>query len=373
MKDSYYNILGVPDTATQDEIKKAYRKLARKLHPDVNSDPKEQERFKEITNAYEVLSDENKRREYDSYGKYSQNNTYNTNFNNDYFNVNDIFETIFGNQNVSRKKERKTPGRDALIDVAVTLKEACFGVEKDIKIMNAKVCESCEGTGSKTRKKPQNCNTCKGEGSVKETIRSNMGKISVSRECRTCNGYGDMILDPCIVCKSNGRVIINEEIKIKIPKGIKDQQQIRLNMRGEVGNLGGSPGDLYIRITVKSDPVYKRIGDDLYTSITIPMTLAILGGEIKIESFDGEKDIKIPEGIQNKQVIKIENLGMFIMNKNNRGNLLVEVNIKTPTKLSGEERLLIEKFSKLRKEDNYIKNNKKSFTENIKKKIKNEK
>jgi molecular chaperone DnaJ len=200
-----------------------------------------------------------------------------------------------------------------------------------------------------------------------------MGKISVSRECRTCNGYGDMILDPCVVCKSNGRVIINEEIKIKIPKGIKDQQQIRLNMRGEVGNLGGSPGDLYIRITVKSDPVYKRIGDDLYTSITIPMTLAILGGEIKIESFDGEKDIKIPEGMQNKQVIKIENLGMFIMNKNNRGNLLVEVNIKTPTKLSGEERLLIEKFSKLRNEENYIKNSKKRFTENIKKKIKNEK
>lgn len=372
MKDSYYDILGVPDTATQDEIKKAYRKLARKLHPDVNNDPKEQERFKEITNAYEVLSDENKRKEYDSYGKFSQNN-YHANFNNDFFNVNDIFETIFGNQNVNRKKERKAPGRDALIEIAVTLKEACFGVEKNIKIMNAKICESCEGTGSKTRKKPQICNTCKGEGSVKEAIRSNMGKINVSRDCRTCSGYGDIILDPCIVCKTNGRVIINEEIKIKIPKGIKDQQQIRLNMRGEVGNLGGTPGDLYIRVTVKNDPVYKRIGDDLYTSITIPMTLAILGGEIKIDSFDGEKDIKIPEGIQNKQVIKIDNLGMFIMNKNNRGNLLAEVNIKTPTKLSGEERLLIEKFSVLRKEESYTKNNKKSFTENIKNIIKNEK
>ena len=257
MKDSYYDILGVPDTATQDEIKKAYRKLARKLHPDVNNDPKEQERFKDITNAYEVLSDENKRKEYDSYGKFSQNN-YHANFNNDFFNVNDIFETIFGNQNVNRKKERKAPGRDALIEIAVTLKEACFGVEKNIKIMNAKICESCEGTGSKTRKKPQICNTCKGEGSVKEAIRSNMGKINVSRDCRTCSGYGDIILDPCIVCKTNGRVIINEEIKIKIGTALTQKEPKYLEIQGRDLILG-----LPRNIKISSNEVCEAISDVL--------------------------------------------------------------------------------------------------------------
>jgi len=373
MKQSYYDLLGLSETASQDEIKKAYRKLARELHPDVNNNPKDQERFKEITNAYEILSDEKKRKEYDSYGRYTDNNRFNPNFNNDFFNVNDIFESIFGNQNVNRKKERKTQGRDALIDIAITLKEACFGVEKEIKIMNAKICDNCDGTGSKTKKKPQICKTCNGIGSFKETVRSNIGNMTVSRECRVCSGYGNIILDPCSLCKSNGRVVANEVILVKIPKGINDQQQIRLNMRGEVGNLGGTPGDLYIRVTVKNDEAFKRINNDLYTTISIPMTLAILGGEIMISSFDGEKLIKIPQGTQNKDIIKLENFGMYMLNKNTRGDLLVEINIKTPTKLSNEERLLIENFAILRKEENYIKNNKKSFTQNIKKKIKNEK
>jgi len=373
MKKSYYELLGVSENATQDEIKKAYRKLARELHPDVNDNIKEQERFKEITNAYEIISDEKKRKEYDSYGRYTENNRFNANFGNDFFNVNDIFESIFGNQNIKRKKERKTQGRDALIDISITLKEACFGVEKNIKIMNAKMCNNCAGTGSNTKKKPQICKNCNGNGSFIETVRSNIGNMNISRECEACLGYGNIIVDPCTICKSNGRVVVNEDILVKIPKGIKDQQQIRLNMRGEVGNLGGAPGDVYIRVTVKNDEIYKRINNDLYTEISIPMTLAILGGEIKISSFDGDKLIKIPQGAQNKQILKLENLGMYILNKNTRGDILVELSIKIPTKLSNEERLLIEKFAILHKEENYIKNNKKSFTQNIKKKIKNEK
>lgn len=365
----YYKLLGVEKTATNDEIKKAYRKLARKLHPDVNSNPKDQEKFKIITAAYEVLSDNKKRDAYDKFGEQgSQYNYQNQGFSDDFSNISDIFESFFGTSQGNYPKSRRSDGKDALIDIEITLIEACFGAEKSINVQTAKSCLDCKGTGSKSNKKSNICTYCKGNGVIRQPIRSILGNMVSTVECQNCQGYGDILIDPCGKCRATGRVRAKDEIKFKVPQGINDLQQLRLANKGEIGSRGGRSGDLYVRFNIKKDNKLTRVGNDLLIKINIPMTLAILGGSTEVETFDGALSLELPAGIDNNQVIKKQGYGMGILNSNKRGDLLIQISVDTPKKLNNEEKQLIENFAKLRNEKvNSTINN--TFSDKIKSKI----
>ncbi|GLX06318.1 MULTISPECIES: molecular chaperone DnaJ [Microbispora] len=354
MSNDYYATLGVRRDASQEEIKKAYRRLARELHPDVNPDPETQERFKEINQAYEVLSDAGKRRMYDmgadpfggggagpGAGGFGAG-----------FPFSDIMDAFFGSAGAARgPRSRARRGRNATIRVELDLSETAFGTTREIVVDTAVVCEVCQGSGAASGTHPDTCDMCHGRGEVSQVTRSFLGQVMTSRPCPQCGGYGSVIRHPCMECSGEGRVRTRRTIKVRIPAGVEDGTHIQLAGEGEVGPGGGPPGDLFLEIVERPHQIFERRGDDLHCTVHIPMTAAALGTSIAIETLDGAEDIDVRPGTQAGQVIPLYGKGVQRLNETGRGDLLIHVNVETPTKLDPQQEELLRELSKLRGEE----------------------
>lgn len=352
----YYEILGVSKDATKDEIKSAFRKMARKYHPDVNKAPDAEEKFKELGKAYEVLMDDNKRATYDRFGEEGlQNQGYSSQgpFANGFGDLNDIFESFFegfGGFGGSRRVDPNAPtrGENLRLDIEIEFEEAMFGVEKDVKIDHLETCPSCKGTGAKAGSQPVTCPTCGGRGQVQQTTQTILGSFAQIVTCPKCHGKGKIISDPCPDCKGQGRKEVEKTLNVKIPKGVDTGSKMRLSGEGDAGMNGGPSGDLYIIIHVKPSKYFHRDGMNIYTKLDVTPSQAVLGDEIEIKTIDGERKISIPTGLQSGDRVTIKGAGApSVSNPSMRGDHIVIVNVKTPTHISNEERRLYESLYEL--------------------------
>ena len=351
----YYEILGVSKDATKDEIKSAFRKQVRVLHPDVNKEPDAEEKFKELGKAYETLMDDNKRATYDRYGEEGLNQAGFSSqgpFANGFGDINDIFESFFGGFGFggSRRVDPNAPqrGENLRLDIELDFEDAVFGLEKEIKINHLESCKTCNGTGAKPGTQPTICPTCGGRGQVQQTQRTILGSISQIITCPKCHGKGKIISDLCPDCNGHGRKDTEKTVSIKIPQGVDNGSKMRLSGEGDSGINGGPAGDLFVVIHVKPSDYYHRDDMTIYTECDITPAQAALGDTIEIKTLDGMKEISIPQGLQNGDKIKIKGAGVpSIANSSVRGDHIVIVSIMTPTKLSNEERSLYEKLYEL--------------------------
>lgn len=348
----YYEILGVGKDATKDEIKSAFRKMARKLHPDVNKAPDAEVKFKELGKAYETLMDDNKRATYDRYGEEGLNNAgFDSQgpFANGFGDLNDIFESFFGGFGFggSRRVDPNAPqrGENLRLDIELSFEEAVFGVEKEVKIDHLETCPTCHGTGAKEGCEPTICPTCGGRGQVQQSTRTVLGNISQIVTCPTCHGKGKIISQPCPDCHGEGRKNVEKKLNIKIPQGVDNGSKMRLSGEGDIGINGGPAGDLYVVLHVKPSDYFMRKEMDVYTHCTISPAQAALGDSVTIKTLDGEKEISIPAGIQSGDKITIKGAGVpSITSASVRGNQIVIITILTPTHLSNEEKMVYEKL-----------------------------
>ncbi len=358
-KRDYYEILGVGKKASDDEIKKAYRKLAMQHHPDRNpGNPEAEKKFKEATEAYEVLKDAQKRAGYDTYGHEAGQGGFGggrggQGQGNDFsgFDFNDIFSNfsdIFGEMGGSRQGKKKSSairGSDVRYNIEITLSEAFSGVTKNISFSIPSQCGTCNGLGSENGDKPSDCNTCQGSGKV----RMQQGFFIVERTCGTCNGSGQIIKNPCKTCRGEGRVNKEKKLAVKIPAGVDDGNKIRLSGEGEAGSRGGPAGDLYVFVSIKKHGFFNRDGDDIYCEIPIKFTTAALGGSLEVPIIDDSKaKLQIPEGTQTGQQFRLKGKGMTVLSSGGRrGDMFIKVFIAVPKKLSAEEKSLLVKLDDL--------------------------
>ncbi|MEV5709200.1 molecular chaperone DnaJ [Actinoallomurus sp. NPDC052274] len=352
MANDYYATLGVRRDASADEIKKAYRRLARELHPDVNPDPATQERFKEITQAYEVLSDPKKREMYDlgadpfASGAGAGAGGFGAGFP-----FSDIMDAFFGTATQRGPRSRARRGRNGTVRVELDLSETAFGTTRELTVDTAVVCDTCSGSGTAPGTHPETCDMCHGRGEVQQVTRSFLGQVMTSRACPQCGGYGTMIRTPCTECSGDGRVRTRRTIKVRIPAGVENGTHIQLAGEGEVGPGGGPAGDLFLEIVELPHPIFERQGDDLHCTVQVPMTAAALGTSLTVETLDGPEEIDIRPGTQSGQVIPMYGRGVKHLNENGRGDLMIHVNIETPTKLDEEQEELLRKLASLRGEE----------------------
>ena len=366
----YYEILGVNKNATKDEIKSAFRKMARQWHPDINKAPEAEAKFKELGKAYETLMDDDKRATYDRFGEDGLNNAgFNTQgpFANGFGDLEEVFNSFFGGGfgGFSRRHDPNAPqrGDDLRLDIELEFEEAVFGLNKEIKIDHLETCEICKGSGAKEGAKPQTCQTCGGRGSVQQTTRTVLGHFTQVVTCPHCNGKGTIISDPCPACKGNGRKEVEKKIDLKIPAGVDNGSKMRLSHEGDAGKNGGVAGDLYIVIHVKPSKYYQRDGMNVYTKLELNPAQAVLGDTVMIKTLDGEQTINIPAGIQQEEVVKIKNAGIPNISKPSiRGDHIVVVDIKIPKQISNEEKALYQKLYEIR----FNKEQKTSMKEKIK-------
>ncbi|MHA7272472.1 MULTISPECIES: molecular chaperone DnaJ [unclassified Arthrobacter] len=349
---NHYEVLGVNRDASGEEIKKAYRKLARKLHPDVNSGPDASEEFKLVTRAYEVLSDPQKRRVYDTTG--NENGTDNG-FGGGHagpgFAFQDIFETFFGGGGASGPPSRTRRGQDALIAVRIDLVDAVFGINKKIDVDTAAVCPTCDGSCCQPGTSPRTCDICGGSGQVQRAVRSILGQVMTSATCGTCQGYGTVIPNPCNECNGDGRVRSRRSLTIKVPAGVSTGTRIQLGGQGEAGMAGGPQGDLYVEIRVNPDPSFLREGDDLHVTLSVPMTAAALGTTVNLASFDGDQELGIKAGTQSGEIVTLRGLGVTHLRGYGRGDLKVHLNVETPRNVDQAQEELLRKLAELRGEE----------------------
>jgi len=382
-KRDYYEILGVKKSATLEDVKRAYRELALKYHPDrVPAEQKKEaeEKFKEISEAYAVLSDAQKRALYDQYGhagidqKYAQEDIFKgADFSSVFRDMGDygfggsIFEEIFGDLGFdvfggSRQsrtgQSARRKGRDLQIAVDITLEEAAFGVEKTITVPRYEICSNCSGSGAKAGTKKSTCPQCRGQG---RTVVSN-GFFQMAQTCSRCRGEGSVILTPCPDCRGEGRVKVVKKIKVKIPPGVDNGSNLRVRSEGEAGT--SSRGDLYVVIEVRRHPVFERHRNDIITLINISLPKAVLGADVEVSALNGKVMMKIPAGTQSGRIFRLKGKGIRDIHSGEPGDELVRVNVEIPTRLSGEQRRLMEEFARLSGEDLGTKEN---FTEKIKK------
>ncbi|MGH3490187.1 MAG: molecular chaperone DnaJ [Actinopolymorphaceae bacterium] len=351
MSQDYYELLGVGRDASAEEIKKAYRRLARTLHPDVNPDPETHERFKEVTRAYEVLSDPKKRQVYDlggdPLGAAGQGAGYGQGFS-----FTDIMDAFFGGASARGPRPRTRRGQDALLRLSVDLAEAVFGAVKEVQVDTAVVCGSCSGKGAAPGTVPTSCSVCEGRGEVSSVQRSFLGQVMTSRPCPRCQGFGTIIPNPCPECAGEGRVLSRRTLAVRIPAGVDDGTRIQLAGQGEVGPGGGPAGDLYVEIQVAPHEVWSRSGADLHCSVTLPMTAAALGTTISLETLDHDTlDVDVKPGTQSGQRLVVTGRGVPHLSGSHRGELVVHVVVETPTRLDPAQRELVTELARLRDEE----------------------
>ena len=341
----HYEVLGVARDASPDEIKKAYRRLARQLHPDVNPGEDAAERFKLVTHAYDVLSDPEQRQRYDvggdggfggggaGFGGFS-----------------DIFETFFGGggggARAGRPRSRRERGQDALVRVDLTLGDVVFGVHRDLEVDTAVLCETCQGSCCQPGTQPVTCDICHGSGQVQRTVRSLLGNVVTSQPCTTCQGYGTTIPYPCSTCQGQGRVRARRTVSIDIPAGVETGLRLQLPGSGEVGPAGGPNGDLDLEVTVEPHDVFSRDGDDLLATLEVSMIDAILGTSVTIDSLDGAVDLEVRAGVQSGDVLTIRERGITPLRGSGRGDLRVGVQVVTPGHLDPKSRALVQELAK---------------------------
>ncbi|KHS56267.1 MULTISPECIES: molecular chaperone DnaJ [Terrisporobacter] len=356
-KRDYYDVLGVGKSADATEIKKAYRKLAMKYHPDKNPGDKEaEERFKEINEAYEVLSDETKRRNYDQFGHEGVNGQ---GFGgaggfggqgfggfDDIFG--DIFGDMFGGGFGGGRQRRRGPERGADIKqrVNISFEEAAFGKKVQVKINRSEECEECNGSGAKPGTSKKTCPTCNGSGQVQSVQRTPFGNIASTRTCSTCNGEGEVIDSPCTKCHGKGSIRKTKTIEVDIPAGIDEGQMIKLGGQGELGSRGGPRGDLYIEVNVNAHPLFTREGYDVYLEMPITFAQATLGDKIQVPTLDGKVEYEIPEGTQTGTVFRLKGKGIPKLRSNVRGDQYVKVTVEIPKKLNDKQKELVRQFAK---------------------------
>src|SRR5690348_11708127 len=348
-------MLGVGRDATPEELKRAYRRLARELHPDVNPDPAAQDRFKEVTTAYEVLSDPEKRRLVDlggdplSQGAGSAGSPFSG-----FGGFGDVFEAFFGGAGGARsgaRRSRVRPGADALLQMSLTLEEAAFGVRRELTVETAVLCEKCHGSGCASGTSPRTCPTCGGPGERQSVQRSFLGQVMTTRACTACGGTGEQIPSPCPACGTEGRVRARRTITVDVPAGIEDGMRIRLSGQGEVGPGGGPAGDLYVEVAEQPHETFARDGADLHCTIVVPMTAAALGTDLALDTLDGEEKLEVRPGTQSGAVLTLRGKGVPRLRSSARGDLHVHIEVRTPTRLDDEQERLLRELAALRHED----------------------
>jgi molecular chaperone DnaJ len=361
VKRDYYEVLGVARGASGEEVKRAYRKLAVKFHPDKNpNDPDTEEKFKELGEAYDVLMDEDKRAAYDRFGHaaFEQGGGFRGGFH-DPFDIfrevfggggggigGNIFETFFGG--MAGQGEDRQRGADLRYDMQITLEEAAFGVDKEIEVRKLDICDKCNGSGADHGSRNINCSVCGGRGQVI----SSRGFFQVSQTCPRCRGVGQIVEKPCRQCDGEGRLEKASRIKLKIPAGIAEGARLRSARKGEAGIRGGPQGDLYVVVHIQEHKIFQRNEDNLYCEVPIPFFTATLGGEIPVPALEGRAILKVPAGTQSGQMFKLRGKGIVHVNGRERGDLLVRVMVEVPTKLNAEQRAKLQEFAELCGEEN---------------------
>ncbi|MDL2281056.1 molecular chaperone DnaJ [Selenomonadales bacterium OttesenSCG-928-I06] len=351
-KRDYYEVLGVSKNATEDEIKKAFRKLARKYHPDVNREnPKEaEEKFKEANEAYEVLSDADKRSQYDQFGHdaFSGQEGFGG-FGGFGGGFSDIFDMFFGQGGAgfgAGGRPGPERGADLRYDMEISFEEAAFGLETEIQIPRTEDCPTCDGTGAAEGTEIETCSECQGTGQVKVTQSTPFGRMMNIKPCPRCKGEGKVIKTPCKKCSGRGRIRVKRKIKIKIPAGVDSGSRLRVANEGESGQRGGSSGDLYVFLFVKPHKLFTREGNDIICEIPISFVQATLGAEVEVPTLDGKVSLKIPEGTQSGSVFRIKGKGIAHLRGYGRGDQHVKVKVLTPVKLNDKQKELLKEFAK---------------------------
>jgi len=343
-KRDYYEILGVSQDATNEEIKSCFRKLAFQYHPDHNRDGDAEEKFKEINEAYQVISDPEKRAAYDRFGHGGLEGTFGRGFEGFNFGgFGDIFDAFFGGATGTRQGPQR--GTDLSYDVPISFEEAAFGCEKEIKILRTEACSVCQGTGTKPGSNPEKCPTCKGSGQVQRVQQSIFGRFSNISICPQCHGEGSIITNPCPECRGSGKEKQARQISVSIPAGVDNGTQVRMRGGGNIGERGGGPGDLIIFLTVKPHEMFVRDGDDIIYELPINFAQAALGAEIEIPTLDGPTRIKLPSGSQTGEEIKLKNKGTHHLRGRGRGDQFIKLRVITPEKLSKKQRQLMEELA----------------------------
>jgi molecular chaperone DnaJ len=364
MAKDYYDILGVSKGASEDEIKKAYRKMAHKYHPDKSGG--DEAKFKEASSAYSVLSDKSKRAQYDQFGQTfdgagggqgqgfggfdfsgfsGRGNQAGFDFGGSGFE--DIFSEMFGGASRGGGRSRAQAGSDIQVDIEITFGEMAKGVKKDVRLQKLSQCTTCKGTGGEPGSSEETCGTCHGKGQIQRTVKSFLGVFSQAEICPVCHGKGKTFSKKCHTCSGNGRMRTEQTITVDIPAGIQSGQAISLSGQGEAGELGGHPGDLFVVVRVKPHQYFERKGDDIFSTAEITFAQAVLGDKIGVETIEGDVTMKIPAGTQSGEIFRIRDKGIPHLQKWGRGDHMVKVVVEIPKRLSKEQKKLIEALQKL--------------------------
>jgi molecular chaperone DnaJ len=343
-----YAVLGVDQNADQNEIKRAYRQLARLHHPDANpGDPGAEDRFKEITRAYDILSDPQKRQRYDLYGDEGVGAQHFT----DFGGISDLFSAFFGGVSGGTRRQSHMRGGDVLAEVELTLEEVATGIERDVEIATWSSCPDCSGSGAAPGSHPVSCPQCGGSGEMREVRRTFFGNVMTATTCSRCRGAGQIISNPCPTCKGTGRVEVTESLRVRIPAGIEDGAQLRVSGAGEAGLRGGRSGDLYVLVAVKEHEIFRRVGADLGCEVPVPMTIAALGGTVDMPTLEGPEPTEISPGTQSGEVVKLRNRGLPRLDGRARGELVGLIRVDIPKDLDQQQAELLSRLSELRGED----------------------
>lgn len=373
-KRDYYEVLGVSKGAADDEIKKAYRKMAKKYHPDLNPDNKEAEaKFKEVNEAFQVLSDPEKRRNYDQFGHAGVDPNFGGGAGGGFggfgggFDFGDIFGDIFGGGGfggrASGRRNAPRRGRDVAAEVTISFEEATFGCEKEINLYRTEFCPDCDGSGAKKGSEVTTCPTCGGSGQVRTTQRTILGSMQTVTTCSACGGKGKIVKEPCAKCAGKGKIKKGRKIKIKIPAGIDNGQSISLQGQGDVGDKGAPNGDLYVTVSVKPHEIFKRSRFDVQCEVPITFVQAALGAELEVPTLDGKVKYTIPEGTQSGTVFRLKGKGIPVLQRSGRGDQYVKVNVEVPKHLSAKQKSVLKEFESMDKGGNHAKQ--KSFFEKM--------
>ncbi len=353
----YYDLLGVPRTATREEIRRAYKRLAKKYHPDLNKESGAAEKFKEINEAASVIGDEKKREQYDRFGTTAEGFGAGaggfdfrdfsdfTNFGFDFDDIFDRFFSGFGGFGEQRRRGQRR-GSDLRFDIEISLEEAAAGVKKTVVIPRLEACSRCRGTGAESPSDIETCDECRGTGQVRRTRSMPFGVFTTTGTCGKCGGTGKYIKEPCPLCDGEGRIEKARKIELNIPAGVETGSRLRIAGEGEAGELGGRSGDLYVVVTVKPHNTFEREGSDIYTEAKVPFVVAALGGEIEVPTLEGTARLKIPAGTQSNSVFRMRGKGLPDLETGEHGDENVKVSIEVPKKLTGRQKELLHEFAK---------------------------